>query len=85
MAAKKPNSNSATACEQVEQAWLDAGRRGDTKTMQSLRKTHPKWLALARVRTVAIFRSDVVHREQVLLLSARLVRFACRCLSAGCR
>lgn len=46
MAANKPG---ALTCEQVERAWLDAGRRGDTKTMQSLRKTHPKWLALDRV------------------------------------
>ncbi|CAH0492357.1 unnamed protein product [Peronospora farinosa] len=39
----------AITCNQVEQAWLDAGRRGDITTMQSLRKTHPKWLALERV------------------------------------
>ncbi|KAG7396781.1 hypothetical protein PHYBOEH_001810 [Phytophthora boehmeriae] len=37
------------SCTKVEQEWLDAGRRGDVKTMQSLRKTHPKWLALDRV------------------------------------
>ncbi|EEY63168.1 uncharacterized protein PITG_15387 [Phytophthora infestans T30-4] len=48
MAANKPG---ALTCEQVERAWLDAGRRGDTKSMQSLRKTHPKWLALDRVRS----------------------------------
>ncbi|KAG7381098.1 hypothetical protein PHYPSEUDO_006474 [Phytophthora pseudosyringae] len=46
MAANKPG---ASTCEQVERAWLDAGRRGDPKTMQGLRKTHPKWLALDRV------------------------------------
>ncbi|KAE9122620.1 hypothetical protein PF010_g6690 [Phytophthora fragariae] len=40
---------SAASCSEVEQAWLDAGRRGDAKTMQGLRKLHPKWLALDRV------------------------------------
>ncbi|OWZ21445.1 hypothetical protein PHMEG_0004024 [Phytophthora megakarya] len=48
MAATKPN---AATWDQVERLWLEAGRRGDIKTMQSLRKTHPKWLALDRVRT----------------------------------
>ncbi|KAF4316944.1 hypothetical protein BBO99_00007336 [Phytophthora kernoviae] len=46
MSAKKANVDS---CAKIEQEWLDAGRRGDIKTMQSLRKTHPKWLALDRV------------------------------------
>lgn len=48
MAAATKKAN-ADPCTQVEQAWLDAGRRGDVKTMQGLRKTHPKWLALDRV------------------------------------
>ncbi|TDH73693.1 hypothetical protein CCR75_007562 [Bremia lactucae] len=37
------------ALEHVEQAWLDAGRRGDVLSMQRLRKEHPQWLALNRV------------------------------------
>ncbi|KAH7485659.1 hypothetical protein PRIC2_004813 [Phytophthora ramorum] len=48
MSAKKPTATMMT-CDQVEQAWLDAGRRADVEAMQSLRKTHPKWLALERV------------------------------------
>ncbi|KAG6623107.1 DNA polymerase [Phytophthora cinnamomi] len=39
----------AASCSEVEQAWLDAGRRGDVKVMQGLRKEHPEWLALDRV------------------------------------
>ena len=52
MAAKAPQATAI--CSEVEQAWLEAGQRGDTKTMEKLFNTHPKWLALDRVRTAII-------------------------------
>uniref|UniRef100_A0AAV1U4Z4 Ankyrin repeat protein n=1 Tax=Peronospora matthiolae TaxID=2874970 RepID=A0AAV1U4Z4_9STRA len=51
MAATMPQAT--TTCSEVEQAWLEAGQRGDTKTMQMLLQTHPKWLAPDRVATTS--------------------------------
>jgi hypothetical protein len=71
MAATKPR-------DQVEQAWLDAGRKGDVKTLRSLRKTHPKWLALDRVR------SFPVRRGAASGCSATLVRCRPRPIDLPC-
>ncbi|KAG7379453.1 hypothetical protein PHYPSEUDO_008558 [Phytophthora pseudosyringae] len=51
---RRPERNTLSRAAQVERAWLEAARNGDVDQMKVLRKQHPTWLNLNRVRKSSI-------------------------------